>query len=86
VEYLALALGVLFLLFGVGPFLILGLAFWIVRRCARRRPTVFWQGGVYGTGAGLATLTLYTLASVATADPNAVVWDAPTDALPLRGR
>ena len=34
------------------PFLILGGAFWIVRRCAWRWQTVFWQAGVYGTGAG----------------------------------
>jgi hypothetical protein len=61
------------------PFLIFAVAFWIVRRCARRWQTVFWQGGVYGTGAGLGTLALYTLTRVATADGNGVgsftVWE-----------
>jgi hypothetical protein len=82
VEYLPLILLIPALIFIVSPLLIFGFAFWIVRRCARRWQTVFWEAGVYGTGAGLGMLALYSLTRVATAGPIGV-WVAPTEGLPL---
>ena len=61
------------------PFLILGEAFWIVRRCAGRWQTASWQAGVYGTGAGLGALALYTVTHALTADLSGLLVASPTD-------
>jgi hypothetical protein len=79
VEKLLIAFVALTFLFVVLPFLIFGGAFWIARRCARRWQTVFWQAGVYGTGAGLGTLALYTVTHAPTADLSGLFVASPAD-------
>src|SRR5262249_33682635 len=73
----------LLIAFVVLTFLVFGGAFWIVRRCARRWQTVFWQAGVYGTGAGLGTLALYTVTHALTADLSGLLVASPADGFPL---
>ena len=82
-EKLLIAFIALTFLIVVLPFLILGGAFWIVRRCAGRWQTVFWQAGVYGTGAGLGALALYTVTHALTADLSGLLVASPADGFPL---